>query len=232
MIEKVLISSYSYYFIKINSKQNFYLEIHAISKNDSNYLSIPFNKYISGKFSLKKENQTQKYYFNFLNDTQISDENIIIEFSSNYKNISLTFGNKITNQMKSSNDEIIQKYLVNFNNNEDSENYFLVQLNNSDINNTEGNFMENANYILKFYPQNYEEDINNIFNLEHKEKYDSISKKSGNSTYILKCKTNYNETNFDNYEFTYILNIYEKEKIFQNELTYSKDNSPFKAIHN
>ena len=231
LIERVLISSSSYYYIKIISEKKFYLEIHAISKDDSNYLSIPFNKYISGKFRLTNQSQSQKYYFNFINDTQISDENFIIEFSSNYKNINLTFGNNITKYNYSINDEIIQKYLIKFNYNEDSENYFIVQLNNNDSNSTTGDNMENANYILKFYPQYYEENIKNIFNLTHNNKDDSILKKSGNSTYIFKCRINYNNIKIDHYEFTYILNIYEKEKIFQNELINTIATIESKAIY-
>ena len=215
MIGKELSSSL-YNCITIKSNTEFYLEIHAFSKNDLNYLSIPFNKYISGRFSLKNQIQSQKYYFNFINDTQISDKEFIIEFSSNHENISLEFSDKISNYENNGSDGIFKKFVVEFNNNEDSENYFEVKLNNSIINNTEGYNMEYANYIIKFYPKSDEEDIK--FELIHDNKDDIISKQSGNSTYILNFKINYNYEVIENYEFTYILNIYEKEEIFQNEL--------------
>ena len=155
-----------------------------------NYLSIPFNKYISGRFSLKNQIQSQKYYFNFINDTQISDKEFIIEFSSNHENISLEFGDKISKYENNGTDGIFKKFVVEFNNNEDSENYFEVKLNNSIINNEEDYNMEYANYIIKFYPKSDEEDIK--FELIHDNKDDIISKQSGNSTYILNFKINYN----------------------------------------
>ena len=120
MIQKELLSSYLYNFIIINSNTQFYLETYAFSKNDLNYLSIPFNKYISGRLSLKNLDQSQKYYFNFINDTQISDKSFIIEFSSNYKDINLELGNKIKAENNTISGQNIQKFVVELNNNEDS----------------------------------------------------------------------------------------------------------------
>ena len=172
MIEKDFFeSSDYYYYIVINNSGNstpeFHLEINLNLKSVSNY-SIPYNKYISGRFSIKNVNQSQqsqKYYINFFSDKENSDDKFIIEFSSNFENITLVLDDNLKNHTYRSetNDGEIKKYFIKKNKNE--ENYFEIQLNYSknNISKSNDNYLEYANYIIKFYPESYEEEegINN-----------------------------------------------------------------------
>ena len=212
-----------YYYIELNSVtiiSDFLLEIYTNSKN-SNYLPIPINKYISGSFKLKNGNQSQKYFINFISDTELIGEKFIIEFSTNCKNIELILSDKISEYKEAiKGREGIQKFFINKNNNEDYENYFEIKLNNNNnIKSSKNNNLENGNYILKLYPKENIEILKNILKLTHVKDEDELSdNKSGNTTYTFKVKNNYNYSIIENYEFTYILNIYEKQQIKQNEL--------------
>ena len=96
---------------------------------------MPINKYISGSFNLKNIKQSQKYYINNNYNEQTSNTNYIVEFSSNYKSIELLCSKSIKEYKPNIIDGGIQKYFVNMDFGGEKENYFLVQLVNTETNN-------------------------------------------------------------------------------------------------
>ena len=118
-----------------------------VSSKNSSYSSIPNNKYISGCFNLltKKQIQSQKYYIQ--NDVGKNEiDNYIIDFSSNYENIELKFNDNIMNYTKVKNKGFI-KYYINITYSKIiAENFFEVQINNSNLNNS-----NNKEYLQKSF---------------------------------------------------------------------------------
>ena len=111
------------------------IEIIAMS-NDKGYYLVPVNQYIMGYSAF---NNTKYLIKNNLIDNNTND--IIIEFSPNYKEINLAFDN--LTESPTYKDDIttgIQKYLINTDNNKE------ILLN---INRPEG--ISNGNYLFKYY---------------------------------------------------------------------------------
>ena len=80
------------------------------------------------------------------------------------------------------------------------------------LNENNDNYLKKAYYILKYYHENDNQEINYTFNIFN----DLIpnNRNTENISYILKNKNfNDNKNFYDNYEFTYILNIYKKKNI-------------------
>jgi len=128
-----------YILIKIDGEHytsnNLSIEIIAMSKDNGYYL-VPVNQYIMG-YSVF--NNTKYLIKNNLIDNNTND--IIIEFSPNYKEINLTFDN--LTEIPTYKDNMttgIQKYLINIDNNKE------ILLN---INKPEG--ISNENYLFKYY---------------------------------------------------------------------------------
>ena len=92
-----------YYLIEIVSNNKSSLpeitfDIFATSKNASQF-SMPIKTYISGSFDLTKGPiQMQRYYINDAQDS--STDEFIIEFSSNYINIYISFSDSIKKKKK------------------------------------------------------------------------------------------------------------------------------------
>ena len=221
IIEKYNGLDYYYLIIvnnQMNSISNIPFDIYPISKDNPDS-SLIINKYVSGLFNLTKNiNKSQKYYINEYNE-QNSNNNYIIEFSSNYKNIELSFNNSKIKYKYTTSDGIIQKYFVFINYTETNEAFFEVKLLN-DINYTNDNndnYLKEAYYILKYYSIMDQQEINKIFDISNE--LIPNNNNSETNSYILKIKNNNDNKNFNaNYEFTYILNIYESTKILKNEL--------------
>ena len=214
IIDKNNLGIDNYYLIIIESHiiSEINLEVQITSKDAPDFL-MPINKYISGSFNLKNIKQSQKYYINNNYNEQTSNTNYIVEFSSNYKSIELLCSKSIKEYKPNIIDGGIQKYFVNMDFGGEKENYFLVQLVNTETNN---NYLGKGYYTLKYYSEDSEQG-KNIYNIDH----DLIFIDKTNSSYILKIeiKNNYNiKKPIDNYEFKYILNIYKKQEILKNEL--------------
>ena len=212
-IEKYKNLEDTYYLIVIDSENinsNISLNIQAISKNDSQF-SLSINKYIGGSFNLKNNNiQSQQYYIKGLEKAQLNI--FTFEFSSNYENIGLDFGNNIENisEVKFGG---IKKYNVCINYAIESENYFFVSLKGNNTNNGENNnYLENVNYILRYYPTEKGNEFNYKFDFE------GIKELKNNSCELAIKNKNFN-TNFSGkYMFTYIFSIFKEKKMKKNEL--------------
>ena len=211
-----------YYLIIIDSEttisEEISFDILAISKDDSQY-SLPINEYISGSFNLiNNEVQSQKYY---INDAKKDKDNyFIIEFSSNYENIEIDFINNTDSNkifLNKTNIGRIYKYKIKIEYNEAIDNYFLVKLKeHQTIKGDNKKYLQNANYILRYF---YEDDIEEIYNFF---KFNAI-KEFTNNSFIIRINKDidqkiYSGNYSDNYEFTYIFYIYENESILKNEL--------------
>ena len=208
-----------YYLIIIYNNaiiSNFNLTMLALSKDDPK-TSLPINKYISGSFDLtKEENQSQKYYIQ--GDENENNNNFIIEFSSNYKNIELKFNKNFKNWKENEIEGGVQKYFINisFSDNE-TENYFEVKINNLKNKIDDYLNLDKANYILKYYTY----DNNNLikFTSDFDFTFEAKNKKPENTSYlIIENKKGKNNNFSEKYEFSYFLSIYEKKKVLKNEL--------------
>ena len=217
-IGKDMYSEDQYYLILIESKtinSNISLAINAISKNDSQF-SLPLNKYISGSFNLKNSNiQSQLYYINSDNE----ENNFTIEFSSNYDNIELDLNN-ITKIGEDADKGYggFQKYYVNINFSEHNEHSFIVKLkenkllnDNNENNENNNNPLETANYILRYYITDEEQDFKDKFN------FIGTKKVENNKLQIHIENKNANMNFTGKYNFTYIFNIYKNKELFQYE---------------
>ena len=215
----------NYYFFTISSNNPLQcsLEVNAYSKNTS-YSSIPMNKYISGSFDLliNKTIQNPKYY---IHDDKNENNTFIIDFSSNYKNIELIFSDTINCTKTIIIGGVIKYYIKIIYSKEFTENYFQVQINNTNkviINNNQ--YLEKAYYILKYYRNSNDKNISQVIDISHhfnKEKYELI----------LKYNNQQYKNEFYNYNFTYFLKIYMKSLKLKDELlnttvqTFSKSSN-------
>ena len=215
-----------YYLIIINNEtiiSNYSLDIHASSKDNSNF-SLPINKYISGSFNLNNQiSQIQKYYIK--RNDEYNSSKYIIEFSTNYENLELIFTNIINETMELKGG--IQKYYVNLNGTDSStERYFEIVIKNT-TDKDDKKDLQKANYVLKFYNIENEQEtiVNNIVDVS----FEFGSK--GKDKYILKIinKKHLNENITNAYQFLYILNIYERNRLLNHEIintisvTYSQN---------
>ena len=207
-----------YYLILITNEDklntNFSLGIYINSKEGSP-ISIPMNKYISGSFNLlnNRVNQTQKYYIK--NDIDENDNNdFIIEFSSNYKNIELIFNDSIMKCYKKIIKEGIQKFYLTISfSSKIKENFFTVQLNNINKKNNDNNeYLKKVNYIFKFYHNSEDKPISDLFEFSPnfiRENKELIFKNNDEGKFILNNTT---------YLISYFLNVYQKVNILKDEL--------------
>ena len=183
------------------------LDIFATSKNPSQF-SMPIKKYISGSFDLTKEkNQKQRYY---INDAQNSSSNdFIIELSSNYENIDISFSNDIgRNYNGTFKNGGIRKYLVNINKTNKENNYFDIIVNNTH-NNLGNGYCKSANYLIRYYQSNVQIiNYTAVLSAEIKKNghYHTLTIKNGNSGNIS-----------GDYYITCIFSIYEKDRILIGE---------------
>ena len=203
-----------YYFIVIDNIYELFpcsLEIHSTSI-DSPLSLLPINKYISGSFNLKRnKTQSVKYFIRHSN----KKEDFILEFSSNYRNIKLSCESDTIKCQKIQTEGGNKKYNISIDNNDNyTEAYFEVKLNDS-INEKNVIELEDVNYIIKYYDNNQEKKYK--FFLSHT--LEKIEEKDKNITYNLQIKNKEKNIDFnEGYEFVYILNVYEKDRILKDEL--------------
>ena len=218
-IENDLLGRDKYYLIFIYSEFLEYfscsLKINSLSKS-SLQTKLPINQYISGSFYLtKNKTHSQKYYFQDFDET----ENIIIEFSSNYKNIGIKFNNntKEYNAPKTECGKIQYYITIPYQENNNTENYFEVQVN-DDINEENEYDIKEINFMIQYYIDNLSKGKKKYkYNYSHTLKeLDDKGKYNSYSLIITNKESNnvYNES----YEFVYYLNIYEKNQIIKGEL--------------
>ena len=202
-----------YYLIEISSKNKnlseITLDIFATSKNASQF-SMPINKYISGSFNLELMNhpiQEQRYYI-YDSQNSSSDE-YIIEFSSNYKNIDIVFGDCINETNTNIANGGIKKYFVKIDrNNNKTCNYFDVRIN-KDTDKMKGNYCKSANYLIRYYQSNvklinYTVCLNGV-----------IANENNNQKLTIK-NDKYHKIDGD-YNITCIYNIYERGRLLEDE---------------
>ena len=210
-----------YYLIFIYNKYNddelfsCSLKIYSISKN-SLQTELPINVYISGSFDLtKNKTQSQRYYIQDFDTTQ----NIIIEFSSNYKNIELKFNNntKENNAPKTEGGKTKYYITIPFQDNINSENYFEVQVN-EDIHEENEYDIKDVNYMIKYYVDNSDKRKKKYnYNLSYTLK--ELGNKGNLNTYsFIITNKEKNDIYNQSCEFFYHLNIYEKNRIINGEL--------------
>ena len=137
-------------------------------RNISHFLDILAIIHDSAPVILFIPNRLQLYYINSDNE----ENNFTIEFSSNYDNIELDLNN-ITKIGEDADKGYggFQKYYVNINFSEHNENSFIVKLkenkllnDNNENNENNNNPLETANYILRYYIIDEEQDFKDKFN--------------------------------------------------------------------
>jgi len=205
-----------YYFIIIENITSFDFknltnDIYIVSKDEINIL-LPINKYIRNSFSLLG-NQTiiQKYYFEKEN---ITNNQFILEFSSNYKNIELTFNN-LTN---CDNTEIIggfNKYVLSINSNNSNDYYFNLSIKPINKLNLKNDLKE-VNIIIKYYNKRQKISTDYICNKEFK--LERINIREKNSDYKLIINNKNEIINFQNdLNYIYYLRLIKITNILNNE---------------
>ena len=95
-------------------------DIYVISKDENNII-LPINKYIRNSFNLLVKLSFKIFFFEKEN---ITNNEFILEFSSNYENIEIAFNDLIN----CSNTEIIvkfKKYILSINSNNSNDYYYF-----------------------------------------------------------------------------------------------------------
>ena len=196
----------------ISNFQNLSNDIYVISK-DENYILLPINKYIRNSFNLiENKNITQKYFFEKGN---ITNNTFILEFSSNYKDIILSFNN-LTNY---STPKIIggfQQYILSIESNNSNDYYFNVIIKPINQINIEKSLKE-VNIIIKYYN---ESKINTDYYICNK-KFTLAKEESNEKTnlnYLLIINNMYDINNYSNdLNYSYYLRLIKNNNILFNE---------------
>ena len=213
ILNKTIGISDQYYLIIINNHYyhpTFSLELIANSKNSS-FDSIPINKYISGSFNLliNKEIQSQRYY---IQNDEINS--YILDFSSNYENVELICNDKVmTCKKKGKQEGGVVKYYINMTySNKMTENYFTIQINNTNKEiNYNAEYLQTAYYTLKYYNSSNDFDIKQLIDI-------SFTFNKENNEIKIKNKKKIDKNIFGNYTISGFLKIYNKKYILKNEL--------------
>ena len=116
-------------------------DIYVISKDEDKILLF-INKYIRNSFNLLENNINQKYFFEKEN---ITNNEFILEFSSNYEHIDLTFKNLIEKNKKKIGG--FEQYVLSNNSNDF---YFNIEIKQTNKLNLERPLKE-VNIIIKYY---------------------------------------------------------------------------------
>ena len=213
ILNKTIGISDQYYLIIINNYNihpSFSLELSANSKNGS-YDSIPINKYISGSFNLLINNkiQSQKYY---IQNDEINS--FILDLSSNYKNIELICNDKVMTCKKEDKQEggVVKYYINIIHSNKITENYFTIQINNTNMENNNNNkILQTAYYTFKYYNSSNDFDIKQLIDI-------SFTFNKGNNEIKIKNKKKIDKNISGIYTISGFLKIYNKKNISKNEL--------------
>ena len=187
------------------------IDIYVFSK-DENYILLPINKYIRNSFNLiEGKNITQKYFFDKEN---ITNKEFILEFSSNYKNIELTFNNLTTNSPP----KMIggfNKYVLTINSNDSSDYYFNIVIKPTHKLNEEKDLKE-VNIIIKYYKEEEKIDIDYICNKTFKLNIINNTEEYSNYSLIINNLYEINKSSND-LNYIYYLSLIQKSKILLNE---------------
>ena len=186
-------------------------DIYVFSK-DINKILLPINKYIRNSFNLLEDkNIYQKYYFEKEN---IINNEFILEFSSNYENIELTFNNITTN----STPKIIggfKQYALSINSANSNDYYFYVTIkpaNKLDLDKA----LKEVNIIIKYYNKEYK--INTDYICSKTFILNSKNIKEKYSDYNLIINNKYKIINYPNdINYIYYLRLIKKSNILSNE---------------
>ena len=189
-------------------------EIYVFSK-DPDKILLPINKYIRNSFNLlKNKNINQKYFFERENIT--TNNEFILEFSSNYENILLVFNNFTTNSTLEIT-EGFKQYVLSINSTNSSDYYFnvfIMALNKLDLDKA----LKEVNIIIKYYNKE-----NKLYKINSKYIYNNFTL---NTTNIKKEYSDYNlilnkNNKINNYSegiyFIYYLRLIKKSNILDNE---------------
>ena len=189
-------------------------EIYVFSK-DPDKILLPINKYIRNSFNLlKNKNINQKYFFERENIT--TNNEFILEFSSNYENILLVFNNFTTNSTLEIT-EGFKQYVLSINSTNSSDYYFNVVImasNKLDLDKA----LKEVNIIIKYYNKE-----NKLYKINSKYIYNNFTL---NTTNIKKEYSDYNlilnkNNKINNYSegiyFIYYLRLIKKSNILDNE---------------
>ena len=189
-------------------------EIYVFSK-DPDKILLPINKYIRNSFNLlKNKNINQKYFFERENIT--TNNEFILEFSSNYENILLVFNNFTTNSTLEIT-EGFKQYVLSINSTNSSDYYFNVFImasNKLDLDKA----LKEVNIIIKYYNKE-----NKLYKINSKYIYNNFTL---NTTNIKKEYSDYNlilnkNNKINNYSegiyFIYYLRLIKKSNILDNE---------------
>ena len=189
-------------------------EIYVFSK-DPDKILLPINKYIRNSFNLlKNKNINQKYFFERENIT--TNNEFIVEFSSNYENILLVFNNFTTNNTLETT-EGFKQYVLSINSTNSSDYYFNVFImasNKLDLDKA----LKEVNIIIKYYNKE-----NKLYKINSKYIYNNFTL---NTTNIKKEYSDYNlilnkNNKINNYSegiyFIYYLRLIKKSNILDNE---------------
>ena len=205
-----------YYFIIIKNITSFDLkilanDIYIISKDENNII-LPINKYTRNSFYLlKNENIIQKYFFEKEN---ITNNEFILEFSSNYENIEIIF-NDLTNCSITEIFGGFKKYVLSINSTNSTDYYFNLTINPiEELNSIQS--LKEVNIIIKYY--NKRQKINTDYICNKNFKLEKINIREKNSDYNLIIDNNDEISNSQNdLNYIYYLRLIKKSKVLNNE---------------
>ena len=204
-----------YFFIIIDNITSFDFknlknEIYIISK-DENYI-LPINKYIRNSFNLLgNQNINQKYLFEKEN---ITNNELILEFSSNYDNIEITFGDLIKNNTLEINGGF-KKYALSINSNNSHDYYFNLTIKTIKELNSENDLKE-VNIIIKYYNENQKINADYICNKNFKSERINNGEKFSDFNLIINSKNEIN--NFPNdLNYNYYIYLIKKNEVLKYE---------------
>ena len=185
-------------------------EIYVFSK-DKNGILLPINKYIRNSFDLIENTIiNQKYFFEKVNSSR---NEFILEFSSNYINIELSF-NDLTNY---SNPEIFggfKQYIISIESNNSDDYYFNIIINPINQTNKE-NSLKEANIVIKYYEKG-KANIDYIINKDFRLEKNNNTKK--HFDYSLIINNNYEfEKQSNDFNYSYYLRLIKNKSILFNE---------------
>ena len=189
-------------------------EIYVFSKDENNIL-LPINKYIRNSFDLL-DNRTiiQKYFFE---KEKIINNEFILEFSSNYKYIDLTFNNltKLSNPIINGG---FKQYALSINSESYNDYFFNVVIKSTNESHLD-KILKEVNIIIKYYNEKKIININYFYNrtfklekINNKEKFYEYNLIINNISEI-----NYSSNSSSDLNYIYYLRLIKKSNILFNE---------------
>ena len=205
-----------YYFIIIENITSFDFkilanDIYIISKDENNII-LPINKYIRNSFNLLKNKTIIKKYF--FEKENITNNEFILEFSSNYENIEIIF-NDLTNCSITEIFGGIKKYVLSINSMNSNDYYFNLTINPIEELNSKQSLKE-VNIIIKYYNKNQK--INKDYICNKNIKLEKINIREKNSDYNLIIYNNDEISNsLNDLNYIYYLRLIKMSKVLNNE---------------